>query len=252
MNEQSNLSATAIIGKITVISEKPTLSLVIPVHNEEEILEKQTRNLIEYLQKLGEEFEIVFVENGSTDKTLYLIKRMQKNLKEIRLQVLRKADYSTAVIEGINAVRGKYCIVMGIDYVDLPVLSRCFNALKNADVVICSKNKGLDGRPFLNRLINRGYNVVVRLFFGLPYSDIEGYHGYNTEKIQKIIGDIKTKAHLCNLWILLKARKAGLKIDEIPIVVNERRKSRFMRVTRLPYLAAISLIEFTKLKGKGY
>jgi len=239
-------------SEIEVVDEYPNLSVIIPVHNEEKILENQTQKLIEYTQQLTEEIEVLFVENGSTDKTLHMLRNLQKRFSVVRWIKLEKADYSTAVIEGIKVAKGKYSIVIGIDYVDLEVLNRCLRALKDSDVVICSKNKGLDERPFLNRLANRCYNTLVRLFFGLKYSDTEGYQGYNTKKIQTIITDVKTKAHLCNLWVLLKAKKAGLRVSEVPLIVYERRRSKFMKITRLPYLAAISLIEFVKLKCKGY
>lgn len=244
--------ATLASDETIAADEYPTLSLIIPVHNEEKILEKQTQKLVEYTQQLTEKFEILFIENGSVDETLHIIEKLQKRFTFIRLTRLRKADYSTAVIEGVKAAKGRYSIVVGIDYVDLGVLNRCLHALEDSDIVICSKNKGLDKRPFLNRLSNRGYNTLVKLFFGLKHSDTEGYQGYNTQKIQTIIADVKTKAHLCNLWILVKAKKANLRVNEVPLVVYEKRSSKFMKFTRLPYLAAMSLIEFIKLKCKGY
>jgi len=244
---------TTLISSGHIATDKrPTLSVIIPVHNEEEVLEQQTQKLIRYIRDITEKFEVLFVENGSTDKTLGIIEKLHKRFSFIRLIRLKKADYSTAVIEGVKAAEGKYSIVMGIDYVDLEVLNRCLYSLKDHDIVICSKNRGADKRPFMSRLANQCYNKLAKLFFGLKYSDIEGYHGYNTRKIQKIIDDVKTKAHLCNLWVLLKARKVGLKVDEVPFIVYEKRQSKFMKFTRLPYLAAISLIEFIKLKGKGY
>jgi glycosyltransferase involved in cell wall biosynthesis len=233
-------------------SEHPTLSVIVPVHNEETILESQTLKLVAYVQKLTRDFEVLLVENGSRDETLNILRKLQKQCDFIRVRRIEKADYSTAVIEGIMAAKGKYSIVTGIDYVDLEVLNRCLHALEYSDIVICSKNKGLDGRPFLNRLTNRCYNAVARLVFGLRFSDIEGYHGYNTEKIQPLVSDVRTRAHLCNLWILAKAKKAGFRVNEVPFVVYERRRSKFMRTGRLPYLATISLIEFIKLKSKGY
>mgnify|MGYP001074944754 CR=1 FL=1 len=236
----------------TVTNKYPTLSIVIPVHNEEKILEEQTLKLAEHVQKLVEKFEILFVENGSTDDTLQIIEKLQERCRFISLIKLKKADYSAAVIEGIKKAGGIYCIAIGIDYVDIDVLNRCLQALKNSDIVICSKNRGLDKRPFLNRLTNRCYNGLVRLFFGLKYSDTEGYQGYRTRIVQTLITDVKTKAHLCNLWVLVKAKKACLHVSEVPLFVYEQRPSKFMSFSRLPYLAAISLIEFTKLKCKGY
>lgn len=233
-------------------SENLILSIIIPVYNEAEVLEKQTLKLVAYVQRLTEKFEVLFVENGSKDDTLTVLRKLQKRFNFIRVKRLEKADYSTAVIEGVKVAKGKYSIVTGIDYVDLAVLQRCMRTLRSSDVVICSKNRGSDGRPLLNRLANRCYNAFVRLFFGLKYSDVEGYHGYDTRKVQNLIADVETKAHLGNLWILVKARRAGLRIDEVPLFVYEQRRSRFMTFTRLPYLAAISFIEFIKLKCQGY
>ncbi|MCJ7424183.1 glycosyltransferase family 2 protein [Candidatus Bathyarchaeota archaeon] len=229
-----------------------TLSIIVPIHNEEEILEEQASKLVAYARQLTDEFEILLLENGSTDNTVNIARKLQERFSTIRVKRLERADYSTAVIEGVKAANGDFSIVTGIDYVDLGVLGRCFRALKDSDVVICSKNKGLDQRSLLSRLTNRYYNALVRLLFGLKYSDVEGYHGYNTKKIRTIVADIETKAHLCNLWILVKARKVGLRVAEVPFVVYERRKSKFMKISRLPYLATISLVEFIKLKRKGY
>jgi len=232
--------------------EELVLTSVVPVHNEEQLLEEQTSKLVEYLLKLGKKFEILFVENGSSDATLRVINNLRKRFDFIRLVQLEKADYSTAVIEGIKAAKGKFTIVSGIDFVDLEVIGRCFKALQSSDIVICSKNKGSDRRSLISRMINLTYNTYVRMFFDLKHSDTEGYQGYGTEKIQKIIADVHTKAHLCNLWILVKAKKANLTVSEVPLIVYEKRRSKFMRITRLPYLIAITLVEFIKLKCKGY
>lgn len=243
---------TTIVEDSLTPTKHLNLSIIVPVHDEEDILEEQTLKLVAYVQRLTSEFEVLLLENGSTDKTANIARKLQERFSSIRVKNLEKGDYSTAVIEGVKAAKGDYSIVTGIDYVDLDVLGRCFRALKDSDVVICSKNKGLDQRSFLSRLTNRCYNAAVRLFFRLKYSDVEGYHGYNTEKIQTIVADVETRAHLCNLWILVKARKAGLRVVEVPFVVYERRRSKFMKISRLPYLAVISLVEFIKLKCKGY
>jgi glycosyltransferase involved in cell wall biosynthesis len=235
-----------------VENEQCMLSVIVPIHNEEKILEPQALELIGYIQDLTEHFEILLVENGSTDKTFQIARELQRRFNFIRLIKLSQADYSTAVIEGIKRARGEYSIIFGIDFVDLEVLKRCFQKLKHSDIVICSKNLGFDGRPFLNRLANKIYNIAAKTFLGLKHSDVEGYHGYNTKKIQALLSGVKTKAHLCNIWILAKAKKANLKVDEVPMTVYEVRKSRFMKLIRLPYLVAISLIEIAKIKTSGY
>lgn len=228
------------------------LTVIVPAHNEEQIIREQTESLLDSIQEITEAFELLFVENGSIDNTLNEIKNLKKDHPQIHFIILRKADYSNAIIEGIKAARGDFTIVTGIDYSDPNIVKQCFHALADADVIICSKNKGVDRRPLINRLANRCYNVLVKLIFNEEFSDVEGYHGYKTSKIQPLVKDVKTREHLCNLWILLKARKAGLVIREIPLIVYERRKSKFMSYNRLPYLTFISILELFKLKRKGY
>jgi len=246
----TSLTENAANDERIVGSRQCVLSIIIPVHNEERIIKEQTLKLVDYVQNLTEKFEVLFIENGSTDGTFKVIRQLQERFTFIKLVRLSRADYSTAVIEGLKRAEGEYSIVFGIDYVDLGVLKRCFKALKNSDIVICSKNIGVDERPFLNRLANKYYNLLARIILGLKHSDVEGYHGYNTKKIQALISDVKTRAHLCNVWILAKARKMRLKVSEVPLEVYEIRKSRFMKFARLPYLAVISLIELIKIKTK--
>ena|SRR3989442_6501354 len=228
------------------------LSIVLPVSNEEPILERKTAELIDYLEGMSVRFELLFVENGSSDHTSQILRLLSEKYKQLRVETTPKRDYSTSLIHGIMSARGDFIITMGIDFADLTVIGRCLEALDVSDIVICSKNIGIDGRPFIRRLANRGYNALVTAIFGIRFSDVEGYHGLRRRRVQDLVGLIHTKAHFFNLWLVLYARRNSLVIREVPLYVTEIRPSRFSQGPKVAYLAFLTVIEFAKLKGRGF
>lgn len=207
--------------------------------------------LLEYMRKSGLNFEVVFVENGSTDATPQKLRALAQN-NEVRIETLKERDYSKSILQGISSARGDYIITMGIDFTDLTIIDRCMASLATADIVICSKNLGIDSRPIARRIANRGYNALARMAFGIEFSDIEGYHGLKRRSIENIVPQIYARAHLFNLWLLLLAKREQLIVTEVPLFVREVRPSRFSHGPIMGYLAFLSLIEFAKLKGRGF
>ena len=208
--------------------------------------------LVKHLEDTGVYFEVIFVENGSTDRTPDLLAALTQAHRNLRMLTTATRDYSTSIIKGITAARGDFIITTGIDFTDLGVIERCLDALKESDIVICSKNLGIDGRPFVRRLANRGYNVLVKVIFRMKFSDVEGYHGLRRKRVQDMVAGMNARAHFFNLWLLLYARRQSMIIREVPLYVRELRPSKFSQGPKVAYLAFLSLIEFAKLKGKGF
>ncbi len=229
----------------------PELSVVVPVCDEEGIIEQKTTELLNYLNRIDCGFELLFVENGSSDRTPQILQSLSA-YDHVRVERLPKRDYSTSIAHGILSARGDLVITMGIDFIDLTIIHRCINALSDSDIVICSKNIGMDQRPFIRHLANRAYNILVRALFGIRFSDVEGYHGLQRRRVGDIVQLINAKVHLFNLWLLLYARRGGLTVKEVPLFVKEVRPSRFSQGPKLAYLTFLTLVEFAKLKVKGF
>jgi len=229
----------------------PDLSVVVPVCDEERIIEQKTVELLDYLKHANCGFELVFVENGSSDRTPEILRSLSES-SHVRVERIPKRDYSTSVAHGILSAKGDLIITMGIDFTDLTVIHRCIKALNDSDIVICSKNIGIDQRPLIRHFANRTYKILVRALFGIKFSDVEGYHGMQRKSVQDIVPLINAKVHLFNLWLLLYARRLGLTVKEVPLFVKEVRPSRFSQGPKLAYLALLTLVEFAKLKGKGF
>lgn len=226
------------------------LSIIFPVHNEEDIVEVKTVTMISYLERHSLDFEIVLCENGSTDGTLGIIRRLASRYRQISYDSLPMADFSSAVIQGVRKAKSEKIVWMGIDYsAEIKFVIDAYRALDTFDIVLGSKKLGKDYRHLLRKFISRSYNTLVRLIFGLPYADVEGYQAYRKSKVSKLWRQISAPGHLFNLELLLAARRHGLSVTEIPIDVYEVRRSKYLGdIVKLAKAIAISLKEFVRLK----
>lgn len=101
----------------------PLLSIVIPLLNEEEVLEQTYRSLKEHLQAIGETYEIVFVDDGSTDRSRAILAAISLDDPTIRIVALsRNFGHEMATTAGLHHSRGQVVIVMDADLQDPPEL----------------------------------------------------------------------------------------------------------------------------------
>src|SRR5262245_35939050 len=110
-------------------SPAPTLSVVIPLLNEEDVLEQTYRSLKEHLDPLGETYEMVFVDDGSTDRSRAIL--AVKSLADPAVRVValaRNFGHEMATTAGLHHARGQAVIVMDADLQDPPELIREFLA----------------------------------------------------------------------------------------------------------------------------
>ncbi len=104
-------------------SPRPVLSVVIPLLNEEEVLEQTYASLKEHLDPLGESYEIVFVDDGSTDRSRAILLAKSEGDPTVRVVALsRNFGHEMATTAGLHHARGRAVIVMDADLQDPPEL----------------------------------------------------------------------------------------------------------------------------------
>ena len=92
-----------------------SISIVFPVYNEKENLEKLISSWDESLRLQNIDYEFVIVEDGSTDGTKELIKELEKNYPILNLSSEKKRGYTKAVLEGIYSSSGHYILCTDSD-----------------------------------------------------------------------------------------------------------------------------------------
>lgn len=101
----------------------PTYSIVIPIYNEEATILEMYRRLVEVMAQLGEPVELIFVDDGSRDRSLSLIRELHQRDRRIRyLSFARNYGHQTAVTAGLHYAHGQATIVMDADLQDPPEL----------------------------------------------------------------------------------------------------------------------------------
>lgn len=207
------------------------LSIIIPVYNEELILEKEIDKMILAIAVVlpGVDYEILIVENGSSDQTKEIILKLVKKYSVIRAINLPVAGYGLALKAGLLAGQGKNLVVFNIDFWDVEFVKQAIGLISNYDLVLGSKNMpgARDQRNFLRRFITKAFNIFLSLFFGFKGTDTHGIKLVFKEKIISIVSQCQTERAIFDTEFVLRSQRAGLKVIEIPVSCVEKRKTRF-------------------------
>lgn len=229
-------------------------SVVIPVNNEAELLASKIIELLSYLDKKHkkEKYEIIISENGSTDETLKIARKLGKKFRQITVIQREQPDVGKAIIEGIKKAKHEKVFWFPIDFKnEISFIDSALGDLDKYDIVLASKNLGKDTRPFKKRLANRIYNLLVQLIFRLGRTDVEGYKAWRKSKIEKIIEKVTFGGHLFDLEILVAAKQNHLSMKDVPFLLEEIRDSRYTNTFRKLMLATLnSFIAFFVIKKR--
>jgi glycosyltransferase involved in cell wall biosynthesis len=164
---------------------KPELSIIIPVHNEEENVIELYERLCITLLSLEKTYEIIFVDDGSTDDTFQKI----RSIKDCRVRILRfQRNYgkAAALSCGFKKSKGDIVITMDGDLQDDPKeIPRFLEKLQEYDMVSGWKNNRQD--PFSKTLPSKLFNKMTRFITGVKINDFNcGYKGYRKEVVKNI------------------------------------------------------------------
>lgn len=200
-------------------------SLIIPAHNEAKNLPKLLEKAYSVLKNTKEKFEIIVVNDNSTDNSAEVLRNLKKKIKQLKV-INRTANPGVgyAIREGLSNVRGDIIITVDGDLSHEPAEIPSFlKFLKGYDMVCGSRYiKGGKANMALSRIFVSGlFNFVFRNLIGIPIKDFtSGFRVYKTKVIKKI--NLKSKTFGIYIEIPLKAYLAGFKLIEIPITYHKR------------------------------
>lgn len=214
--------------------KKKQISIIIPVFNEEKLIKKQIINLIKSIKNIND-FEIILIENGSKDKTYLVATKLAKEHPELKVLRQEAACYGMALKRGISEAKYNNIAQFDIDLIDIKFFKSAVSRINNFDIIIGSKLHPLstDVRGWYRILATKLLNIFIRQVFSYNGTDTHGIKFYKKNKVEKLLNKIKTKHHLFETELILRAVHGGYKILELPITVREIRPTRFATVVRL-------------------
>jgi glycosyltransferase involved in cell wall biosynthesis len=193
------------------------ISLSLPCYNEEGNVRPVVTKAINVLDKIAQKYEIIIVDDGSSDKTLSIAREMaalDPNIKVIHHEV--NQGYGAAVRSGLkNSCYEYVAFADGDGQLELEDLKALTDLMPANDMVIGYRSTRKD--PFYRWLNSRMYGFLIRFLFGLKVRDLNcALKVFRKQVIDDI--EIESKAALVNAEILIKARKKGYtRIKEVPV-----------------------------------
>ena len=199
------------------------ISVVIPVYNEEESVVELSISLKKVFEQMRANYEVIFVDDGSTDSSFQKIKEINHLNNRFRcIKFKRNYGKSAALSEGFKACKGDYVITMDSDLQDEPEEIPVLIAKLNEGYDLVSGWKKVRHDPFIKRQSSKLFNFTTSKLVGLKLHDYNcGLKGYKKElvKTMKIYGEM-------HRYIPALAYLSGFKVCEIPVIHHPRKFGR--------------------------
>jgi glycosyltransferase involved in cell wall biosynthesis len=199
------------------------LSIVVPVLDEEESVPRLHAEIVEVLDSLSERAEIIYVDDGSRDRTLERLTELHEHDPRVHVIGLRRNFGKTAaLLAGFREARGDIIVTMDGDLQDDPSEIPHFLAKLRAGDDLVSGWKQHRDDPASKTIPSRLFNLTVRRSTGIPLHDFNcGFKAYRRE----VLEDVKLYGEL-HRFIPVLAYWKGYRIGEIPVNHRARRFGR--------------------------
>tara|TARA_Y100000741_G_C18198637_1_gene536661 strand:+ start:181 stop:915 length:735 start_codon:yes stop_codon:yes gene_type:complete len=211
-------------------------SVVVPVFNEEDIVLYSAAQIYDICKRKELDFELIFVENGSKDNTLSLLKTFVSKKEECRVLTLDLANYRNALKQGFLSAENQIVISFDIDYFSEDFLEDALELEKKYAAITASKRlvKSDDGRRFIRRLATFIFVTILKLLFKTKLSDTHGMKAVRKASVIEQIDNVVSTQDLFDTELLIRVERSGNKILEVPAVINEIRPSVSVIYKRIP------------------
>lgn len=193
-----------------------SLSLVLPAYNEEHVIAATVEQALKALAARMRDFEVIVVNDGSTDRTGTILARL--SALDPRIQVVthqRNQGYGTTLADGFAAAQKDLTLFMDSDgQFDIHDLDRLLPFLDDYDAVIGYRLQRQD--TWMRKLNAWGWKVVVRIMLGVQARDIDcAFKVLRTAFLHAY--PLETRGAMINAELLYKLRRTGCTIKEIGV-----------------------------------
>lgn len=205
------------------------ISIFVPAYNEEKILEENILRLHNFLKKNIRDYKIIILDSSSKDKTPEISKRINKKFKKILYLNNEKRGKGIAIKEASLKMNSDFYSFIDIDMpINLEEYVRIIKKVIDGETDICIASKYVRGsvynRPLKRVVASKAYNLISRIFLGLPIRDVfVGVKAWNKKVNCVVWPDVKDERWFFDMEFLYHSDKKGFKILEMPVTYKETR-----------------------------
>lgn len=195
---------------------KESISVVFPAYNEESNIGTMIDKTIQILPEFTDRWEVIVVDDGSSDRTGKIIKQYRDlNINIQSIHHPHNKGYGAALKSGILAAKNDLIFFSDSDLqFDIRELGKLLQWIDEYDIVVGYRAKRQD--PFYRRFNAFGWNTLVRLLLGLKIRDIDCAFKLFRRNVFDIVR-IDAIGAMVNTDILSQAVKYGFRIKEVPV-----------------------------------
>jgi glycosyltransferase involved in cell wall biosynthesis len=232
------------------------LSIVVPAYNEVDRLPRALAELLAHLREWPGSFEIVLVDDGSSDGTAALAEELLGPVPAGRVVRLdRNRGKGAAVRAGVLQTDGARVVFMDADMAtDLAFLDVVVRALADADVALGSRSvhgSRIQDLSPVGAAAHRLFAGLARVMTGVPVRDFQcGFKAFRGDAARRLFADVVEPGYAFDVEVLLRAHQAGLRIVEVPVHWRVVEGSHVRRLRDSATMAA-QLVRITRRLGRA-
>lgn len=241
------------------------LSVVIPAYNEEINLKKGVLDQVEaYLRNSKLDYEVLIIDDGSTDHTREIVKKFINKHKKFKLIENSHGGKAIAVITGMEKSSGEVVLFTDMDQATpIDQLDKFIPKIEDGYDIVIGSRTGRAGAPIIRKLAAWVFSILRGIILGLPFKDTQcGFKVFSKASINSIIPKIRSEWGVIHfkggavnagfdVEMLYLAKKYGFKAIEVPVVWNYVGTERVQVVKdSLAAIYDMIRIRVNDLKGK--
>lgn len=195
-----------------------SLTIFFPFWNEEKNIEKLVKSAIPVADKFSQKWEILLIDDGSSDSTLEKAEKLSRENKKIRVIThTPNRGYGAALKEGFQNAKYDYIVFTdGDGQFDFSELNKFIDKIENADIVIGFRKQRRDS--FIRHILMKMLKIWDFIFFGFRFKDIDcGFKMFRKDAIDKIF-PLRSEGAMITTEILAKSVGKKLRIKEVEVM----------------------------------
>ena len=234
--------------------DKPKLSIILACYNESSHLQKSFQALTDMLSHANFTYEIIMVDDKSTDSTPEILQDIIQQHPEMQIKLIthdRNTGRGRAVTDGFKAADADVVGYIDADLeIDAVYIYSFYHAIREGYHAAIGERVSRLGLHSIARIFTgRSYNALMRAFIDLPLHDTEsGIKFFDRQKLMEIIDRVEDQHWFWDTEICARMYKAGYNIKEIPcIYARNRHKKSTVKLIQDSIYYFKNLVQFRKI-----
>lgn len=207
-----------------------SISVVVPAFNEENNLRTSIKVIYKYLAKLvGINFEILIIENGSTDSTAEIAKELEVEYTNIKTFFLPTPSYGEAYRYGILQANYDMVTIYPVDLAfSLNFIGHAYRLFDKYQIIFGVRfhQESKVDRPLIRILISKIHTMLVNILFNTHYNDVDCLKAFKTDIGKKLVKYTTAKGPFIEVELVYLIERMGIKFWEIPVNHIEKKIAR--------------------------